>query len=155
MARPIVTQEDVKAAQGAGSLHVSPDALITEAARELAKRVGVDIQLEALHASLPLGGASAPVPPPPSDDRCLVTSVGRNRPLILAEITRRIGELGGNINDLSQRIVGGYFSTIIIVDLEAVESFGAFKAEMEGLSREGDYKVVVQHERIFKAMHRI
>ena len=57
--------------------------------------------------------------------------------------------------DLSQRIVGDYFSTILIIDLEAVESFGTFKSEMEALSHSGDYKVVVQHERIFKAMHRL
>ena len=84
-----------------------------------------------------------------------MTAVGRNRRHILAEITQRISDLGGSVHDISQRIVGDYFSTIFIVDLEQAESFGRFKAELEQLSQEGDYKVVAQHERVFRAMHRL
>ena len=154
MTRTIVTKADVKAAKG-GALEVSPDAVVTEAARELAERIGITISVEQVHAAALPTPPGAPTAAPAPVNRCLVTAVGRNRPRILAEITQRIGELDGNILDLSQRIVDVYFSTILIVDLEAVESFGSFKAELEALSRAGDYKVLVQHERIFQAMHRL
>jgi ACT domain-containing protein len=155
MARPIVTKADVQAAKG-GTLQVSADAVVTEAARDLAERVGVTITVERLHdTALPAAPGAPGRPSPDPVNRCLVTAVGRNRPRVLAEITQRIGELDGNILDLSQRIVDAYFSTILIVDLDAVASFGSFKAELEALSRDGDYKVVVQHERIFQAMHRL
>ena len=66
-----------------------------------------------------------------------------------------LADLNGSVNEISQQIVGDYFSTILMVDLSDVESCGAFKAQVESLGREGDYKVVVQHERIFRAMHRL
>ncbi len=154
MARPIITREDVKAAKQ-GTLEVSAEAVVTQAARELAARSGVTIQLAGTPALTPLPASLSDAPAPPDENRCLVTCVGRNRPFILAEITQRMAELGGSVHDISQRLVGDYFSTIFVVDLAGVESFGVFKAEMEDLSTQGDYKVVVQHERIFKAMHRL
>lgn len=157
MVRPIITQEDVKAARDKGILEVPEDAVVTQAARELAQRSGVSIKQAGAPAALPahlprgLPGESATA----DSNRCLLTAVGRNRPFILAEITKRVADLGGSVHDISQKIVGDYFSLIFVVDLAGAESFGAFKAEVEVLSAQGDYKVVVQHERIFKAMHRL
>ena len=156
MPRRIVTREDVQAAQG-GTLEVSTDDVVTEAARDFARRSGVTIR--------ETGGAALAPPPlttlgptPVADDhsnQCIVTVVGRNRAFVLAEITTRLGELQGNILDISQKIVGGYFSAILVVDLSQIELFGPFKAELEALSSQGDYRVVVQHARIFQAMHRV
>jgi ACT domain-containing protein len=160
VARPVVTAEDVKAAAAAGALEVTADAVITEAARELAKRTGVTLRTVSDGAVAPAnrtGGPPAPAPrgAPEATNRCLVTAVGRNRVSILAEITAKISDLQGSVHDISQRIVGDYFSTIFVVDLASVDTFGRFKAELEGLSQAGDYKIVVQHERIFRAMHRL
>jgi len=152
--RPVVTKEDVEAARSAGALEIDADAVITQAARELAERTGVTLRRATGPALAPLPASPGPAPQEPRD-ACVVTAVGRNRPFILSELTTRIAELKGNIQDISQRIVGGYFSTILVVDLERVETFGSFKAELEGLSRENDYKVIVQHERLFNAMHRL
>jgi len=85
-----------------------------------------------------------------------VTAVGKNRPFVLAEITTKIGELNGDILDISQRIISGYFSTIFVA-LKA----GQVDALLQDLpvnlahTKDGDYKIVVQHERVFRAMHRI
>jgi len=158
VARRVITRADVEAARASGSLAVGPRDLVTAAAREAAARAGVALRTE--------DGApdpSTPTLPPTASlaraaatpERALVTAVGRNRPRVLAEITARVADVGGDVQDISQRIVDGYFSTVLLVELNRVEQFGAFKAEMEALSREGDYKVVVQHERIFQAMHRI
>ena len=158
MARRIVTREDVEAARGQGTVEIGPDDVVTEAARELAKRSGVSIratssQLDPLPSRSSVQGAE----PARDSHNAIVTAVGRNRRFILAELTQNIAELGGSVHDISQRIVGNgeYFSTIFVVDLSDVESFVQFKGGLEALSREGDYRVVVQHERIFQAMHRI
>ncbi|RMG17377.1 MAG: ACT domain-containing protein [Planctomycetota bacterium] len=155
MARPIVTRADVAAAQG--SLEVPADAVVTEAARELAERRGIALRRAGTEASpsapSPAEGGLPPAPEAPN--RCLVTAVGRNRPGILAEISARIAELGGSVHDISQQIVGDYFSTLLMVDLADIESFGDFKRQLEALGHEGDYKLLVQHERIFRAMHRL
>ena len=47
-------------------------------------------------------------------------------------------------------------TTILVVDITRLATdFAGFKKALESLSKEGDYKTVVQHERIFRAMHRI
>ena len=85
-----------------------------------------------------------------------MTAIGKNRPFVLAEITTKIGELNGDIFDISQRIISGYFSTIFVVDIGRVTTdFAGFKRALEALSKDGDYKIVVQNERVFRAMHRI
>jgi len=157
MPRRIITREDVQAAQGSGALELGPDDVLTQAARELAQRAGVTIQQA---SAAPTSPAPAPFGPgphagPSGAEMAVVTAVGRNRLHILAEITGAIAGLNGSVHDISQRIVGDYFSLVLTVDLDRVESFGAFKGALEGLSREGDYRVLVQHERIFRAMHRL
>ena len=156
MTKRIVTREDVEAARAAGSLEIADGDVVTEAARDLAGRIGVSLTPARAGGLPPLPSirdASAVVAE--AGPRCIVTVVGRNRPFVLSELTTRISELHGNIQDISQRIVGDYFSTILIVDIERVAAFGDFKGQVEGLSTDGDYKVVVQHERIFQAMHRL
>lgn len=152
----IVTREDVEAARDSGRpLSVGSDDVVTEAARDLANRLGVRIDVVGVSA------ADGPMPTASSiaagtvPERAVVSAVGRNRRGILAELTAQVANLGGSVEDISQRIVANYFTAIFMVDLAEVEEFGAFKAGLEALSVQGDYKVVVQHERIFQAMHRL
>lgn len=174
MSRRVVTKEDVLAAKG-GVLEVGPDDVVTAAALEASTRESVQIvRKDGAAPSLP---EKAPQAPPQRGDAApwdsfapgsaatsatdgqpaaIVTAVGKNRPFVLAEITTKIGELNGDILDISQRIISGYFSTIFVVDIGRVSTdFAGFKRALETLSKDGDYKIVVQHERVFRAMHRI
>jgi ACT domain-containing protein len=171
MSRRVVTREDVLAAKG-GLLEIGPDDVVTAAALEASTREGVrivragDAPAKATPAPAPAASASATAwdgfaagnaaVSADSSPAAFVTAVGKNRPYVLAEITTKIGELNGDIYDISQRIISGYFSTIFVVDISRVSTdFAGFKRTLEALSREGDYKIVVQHERVFRAMHRI
>jgi len=86
----------------------------------------------------------------------IVTAVGRNRPGVLAEITGAIAKMNGNIMDISQKMMGGYFNLIMVVDISRCNvDFAVFKDVLE---KEGDahgYKLNVQHEKVFHYMHRI
>ena len=159
MARRVLTRADVEAARAEGRLELGPRDVLTPAARELAERVGVEVRKAGEPAPAPAPRPSRALASHPdaqqAAERAVVTAVGRNRPFVLSELTTRISELGGNIEDITQRIVGDYFSTIMMVDLTAVQAFGPFKAQVESLSRDGDYKVIVQHERLFSAMYRV
>src|SRR5580693_4821065 len=160
MSRRVVTKEDVQAAKQ-GVLEIGPDDLVTEAALEASAREGVSIVRKGEAAPPPrepkAPGAAAPAqafdPFAPGSaalsatdgtPAAIVTAVGKNRPFVLAEITAKIGELNGDIYDISQRIISGYFSTILVVDIGRVSTdFAGFKQAIEALSREGDYKIVV------------
>jgi ACT domain-containing protein len=171
MSRRVVTKEDVSLAKG-GVLEVGPDDLVTAAALEAATRAAVQIVRSGASPAASAAPASSPRPASvpwdsfasgsasgssdPSGPAAIVTAVGKNRPFVLAEITAKIGELNGDIFDISQRIVSGYFSTILVVDIGRISTdFAGFKQALEGLSKADDYKIVVQHERVFRAMHRI
>jgi ACT domain-containing protein len=173
MSRRVVTKEDVIAAAKSGVLEVGPDDYVTEAALEASTRENVRIVRSSPQSNPPPAaraeGAKAATPAfdhfapgtaalsaTDGSPAAIVTAVGKNRAFVLAEITTKIGELNGDIYDISQRIISGYFSTILVVDIGRVSTdFAGFKQALEALSREGDYKIVVQHERVFRAMHRI
>ena len=70
-------------------------------------------------------------------------------------MTGAIGNLGGNILDVSQKMVGGYFHMVLMVELQPGANFGAIKQTLECLGGPDDFVVRVMHERVFRFMHRI
>ena len=108
-------------------------------------------------------GASASAGPPssptvgggPISGRILVTSFGCDRPGILAAITTELFEAGVNVLDVSQKILQGYFTLILLADL-AGSGLGP-KDVQQRLTTHADrlgVRVLVQHEELFYAMHR-
>ena len=90
------------------------------------------------------------------EEEVIVTVVGRNRMGVLSETTGKIAQLKGNIMDISQKMIKGYFNLIMIVDISEVKvDFASFKRELEELGKEKGYNVSVQHEKVFQYMHRI
>jgi len=86
----------------------------------------------------------------------IVTVVGKNRVGIMAEVTTATANLGGNIVDISQKVITGYFNLIMIVDIAKVKiGLVDFKKKLEELGEKKGYKVSVQHEKVFHYMHRI
>jgi ACT domain-containing protein len=85
-----------------------------------------------------------------------VTALGRNAPGIAAGITGAISEVGGNVLDMSQTLLGEFFAMIVVVDIsQATADFGMIK---EGLTERGlelGVRVMAQHEDVFRYMHRI
>ena len=87
----------------------------------------------------------------------IVTVVGKNRAGVLSELTSVVARLNGNIMDLSQKIAkGNYFNLIMIIDTsKSRASFKTFKERLEFLGETKGYKVIVQHQKIFQAIHRV
>ena len=160
MARRIVTAEDVLALPEGGRLLASDDMTVTSAARELARRRNITVVEGAEAAATPADAADAvqamPAAPTGPPGTIIFTAVGVNRPGVLSELTSAIGELKGDIQDVSQRITGGWFNAILVVDIKrSGQSFVAFRDALRGLSEPRDYVVTVIDERVFTAMHRL
>ena len=160
MARRIVTAEDVLALPEGGRLLATDDMTVTSAARELARRRNITVVEGAEAAAAPpdAGEAAAAMPAAPSGPpgTIIVTAVGVNRPGVLSELTSAIGQLHGDIQDVSQRITGGWFNAILVVDIRrSAQSFSAFRDALKALSEPRDYVVTVIDERVFSAMHRL
>jgi ACT domain-containing protein len=88
--------------------------------------------------------------------RAVLTTTGRNQKGMVARMTAIIAELGGDILDISQTIVGDYFTMLLIVDIsELTASFEQFKDALTAAARERGVQAILMHEDLVTAMHRV
>ncbi len=87
-------------------------------------------------------------------ERAVITVTGIDHPGIIAAITRALADLDVNIEDLSQTIVQGLFTMILIADISD-HDLAQLQARMAEVGREQGVQITVQHENIFKYMHRV
>jgi len=91
----------------------------------------------------------------PISGRIVVTSYGCDRPGILSALTPELFEAGVNILDVSQKILQGYFTLILLADLSASGlSPSEVQQRLSVPSERLGVRTLVQHEELFHAMHR-
>jgi ACT domain-containing protein len=88
--------------------------------------------------------------------RAVITTTGKNRKGIVARLTAKIAEFSGDILDLSQTLVGDYFTMILVVDTGTLDtSFAEFKAAIEAAAQELGIHAMVMHEDIVTSLQRV
>ena len=88
--------------------------------------------------------------------RAIVTVIGKDKPGIISKVSTNLAEVNVNIEDISQTIVQGNFTMIMLCDLSASKLIlKELKAKMEELGEQIGVSIHVQHEDIFNAMHKI
>ena len=88
--------------------------------------------------------------------RAVLTTTGRNTKGIVARVTARIAELGGDILDISQTLVGDYFTMIVVVDAATLDvPFADFKAAMEAEVQSMGLQAMMMHEDVVNSLHRV
>jgi ACT domain-containing protein len=88
--------------------------------------------------------------------RAVITVVGVDRVGIIARITGKLADLGINILDISQTIMGDLFTMSMIVEMSGAEgTFVQVRDELVALGQEMGMEIHVQREDIFRYMHRI
>ena len=91
-----------------------------------------------------------------SGSRIVIAVIGRDRPGILAGVTGILAARGANILDVSQTIMSGLYTMIMLTDIAAITApFADLKKELEEHGRAQGLSVIVQHEDLFRAMHRV
>ncbi len=106
--------------------------------------------------SLTLSNPNPPLPKEQDSGRILVTAFGKNRVGIMSALTTALAEHQCDLQDVSQKMMQEFFTLIMIVDIS--KSPSNFMQIAESLTKAGEkvgVKVQVQHEDIFKAMHRV
>ncbi len=92
----------------------------------------------------------------PKGERIIVTAFGENRSGILAGLTGVLAEYHCDILDLTQKLMQEFFTVMFLVDIsEASSDFESLKNAIIKKGEELNLKVIIQHEDIFNAMHRI
>lgn len=88
--------------------------------------------------------------------KTILTVIGKDQTGIIAGISQQLYELNINILDVSQTIMGDFFTMIMLLDLSKVDR--PFDEIKQILTETGDrlkVKVNLQREEIFDAMHRL
>lgn len=86
----------------------------------------------------------------------IVTVIGRDRVGIIAGICVALAKINVNVLDISQTILGGMFTMIMLVDIgESSVPFSEIDAALEEEAERLGVTVRIQREEIFNAMHRI
>ncbi len=89
-------------------------------------------------------------------DLVFITVIGKDQKGIIARISNAVFTHNINIEDLNQKIMGGYFVMTMLADMsDSGITIGELKKELEMIEKQMDLKIQVQHENIFKAMHRV
>lgn len=88
--------------------------------------------------------------------KVVISVLGADRKGIIASVTRILYEHDVNILDISQTIISGLFSMILIADISSEHC--TFENLKKDLTEEGErlgVQIRVQRSEIFEAMHQI
>lgn len=88
--------------------------------------------------------------------KALVSVTGADRTGIIAKVAGSLSEMNINILDITQTILGGYFTMLMIVDIEnATRDFAGALEELTAVGQSMGMIIHMQRVDIFDAMHRI
>ena len=88
--------------------------------------------------------------------RAIVTVIGKDTVGIIASVCAMLAEEGVNVLDISQTVLQGYFTMIMMVDISKAKiDFAALSKKLADGGREHGLDIRIQREDIFEAMHRI
>jgi len=88
--------------------------------------------------------------------KSVITVIGKDKVGIIAKISTLLADNNVNILDISQTIMQDMFTMIMMVDIkESAVDFYKLSESLEKLGEEIGVSIRIQHEDIFKSMHRI
>jgi ACT domain-containing protein len=86
----------------------------------------------------------------------IVTALGPDSHGLLAQVATTIADSNANVDDVSQTVSNGMFTMIMFVSFDQGETtIAELKEALEATGRRIGLQISVQHENIFKFMHRI
>ncbi len=88
--------------------------------------------------------------------RAIVTVIGKDKSGIIAKVSTLLADNDVNIEDISQTIVQGNFTMLMLCDLAASKlSLKDLSVKLNELGESTGVSIHVQHEDIFNVMHKI
>ena len=88
-----------------------------------------------------------------SSNRIVITVLGKNRPGIVAAVTRVLGEAGVDIRDITQSIIDDIFTMTMLA--ESALDFHALSDALAETGKEIGVEVSLQREDVFNFMYRL
>lgn len=90
------------------------------------------------------------------DLKAIITVIGKDRVGIISGVSNILAGYSVNILDISQTILQGMFTMMMMVDLfESTVDFTTLSEELDKEGQELGVEIRIQREDIFASMHRI
>ena len=88
--------------------------------------------------------------------KAVITIVGEDRVGIVAMVSKILAEKKVNILNINQNILDGFFNMVMIADMvKSNISLAELQQSLKDEGQEIGLDIKVQHEDIFRSMHRI
>ena len=88
--------------------------------------------------------------------KAIVTVVGKDQVGIIAAVCIKLAGYNVNVLDISQTVMQGYFTMMMVVDVtESSIPLAQLCTEMEEEGKRRNLSIRIQREDIFEAMHRV
>jgi len=88
--------------------------------------------------------------------KIIITVLGHDRVGIIAGISAILADAHINILDINQTILQGFFTMVMVADIAASKiEIAQLREILNQKGQEMELQITVQHEDIFKFMHRI
>ena len=88
--------------------------------------------------------------------KAVVTVVGKDQVGIIAGVCSQLASYNVNVLDISQTVMQGYFTMMMVVDVsESNLPVAELAKQMEEKGKEKNLSIRLQREDIFEAMHRV
>lgn len=88
--------------------------------------------------------------------KAIISVVGRDSVGIIACVSTECAKVGANIIDISQTVMGEYFTMMMFVNIDNLTiEFNSFVDIMTEIGKSKELEIHTMHEDIFNSMHRI
>ena len=88
--------------------------------------------------------------------KAVISVLGADKKGIIAKVSAILYENDANIMDISQTIISGLFSMIMMADISSEKcSFDVLNTRLRALGEEMNLQIRIQRSEIFEAMHQV
>lgn len=87
--------------------------------------------------------------------KAIVSVLGKDKLGIISKVSTALFEDGINVIDISQKIMQGYFTMIMLVEVPDTLSMEVIAGKMTKLGNDLGVEIKIQHEDIFNSMHEV
>lgn len=88
--------------------------------------------------------------------KAVLTVIGKDKVGIIAAVSRVLSDCGVNILDISQTIMQGMFTMIMLVDLKNSDNdINGLSEKLSKIEKDMGLSIHIQNEEVFNSMHRI
>ena len=88
--------------------------------------------------------------------KAIVTVVGKDRVGIIDEVCTDLASMNVNVLDISQTVMQGYFTMMMVTDVSgSTMPVAELAQKLEEKGKEMGLSIRLQREEIFEAMHRV